>query len=232
MQAKNWIEGLTVLLAFCAGFCDATTFVAAHSLLSASITGNLVVFAVDVAHHADAHTWVKLGSFPVFVLALVTARAVARRTPHLYLLLVLEGGLLLAAGLLALASASFSLPGALKIVALAIVFAMGLHNAFSTLAGQQVLGPTTVMTGKLTQLVFAGVELNDSPAPDAASASRVSLQKQAPIFGAFLVGCLAGAHLATWWGLVVVVVPGMLLLAGAWISRAYPVAAEVQAVLI
>jgi uncharacterized membrane protein YoaK (UPF0700 family) len=222
MPAKNWIEALTVLLAFCAGFCDATTFVVAH-LLSASITGNLVVFAVDVAHHADAHTWVKLGSFPVFVLALVTARAVARRTTHLDLLLVLEGSLLLAAGLLALASESFSLPGALKITALTIVFAMGLHNAFSTLAGQQVLGPTTVMTGKLTQLVFAEVELHDSPAPEATAASRVSLQKQAPIFGAFLLGCLAGAHLATWWGLVVVIVPGLLLLASPWVSRRYPI---------
>ncbi len=216
METQPQMLYLMVLLACIAGFCDTTTFVAAHSLLSAHITGNLVVFASDLVHHVDSHAWTKLSSFPVFVVAVVASRWLSRRTVHFNVLLRTEGILLTVAGLLALGSAWRGKPaaGPLELVAMFIVFAMGVQNAFSTLASKQLYGPTTVMTGKLTQIVLDGAALliPSMADVDRDADQKVEVFKQLPVFGAFVVGCVAGGLGAKAAGLGVVVVPGLALL--------------------
>ena len=205
------IKHLSVLLTLVAGFCDTVTFVAADSLFSAHVTGNFIVFAYDVVHQVDAHAWTKLGSFPVFVAAVVAGRWVAGRAQNRYALLLWEGGLLLAAGLLVLALAWHgSRPVALMgLAAMLVVFAMGLQNAFGRLFAKETYGPTTVMTGNVTQ---ATLDLMARLTAPTEAHPAVALDKQGLLLGAFLVGCLTGAIAARLAGLSVVVAPGLLLL--------------------
>jgi len=219
-ESETRARHLSVLLTLVAGFCDTVTFVAADSLFSAHVTGNFIVFAYDVVHHVDAHAWTKLGSFPVFVAAVAAGRWVASRAPHRYALLVWEGGLLVAAGLLVLAQVRLG-PRALPLLPLAamlVVFAMGLQNAFGRLFAKETYGPTTVMTGNVTQATLDVVAWLRAPSPDQAAA----LRRQLLVIGAFLLGCLAGAVAARLAGLSAVLGPGLalLLLAGRWHARA------------
>lgn len=203
------IRHLSMLLTLVAGFCDTVTFVAADSLFSAHVTGNFIVFAYDVVHHVDTHAWVKLLSFPVFVAAVAAGRWVGGRAERRYTLLLWEGGLLLAASALVLAGPG-GLGPALQVAALLVVFAMGLQNAFGRLYAKETYGPTTVMTGNVTQATLDGLALlaTSGPAPEKATA----LRKQGLVIGMFLLGCLLGAVAARWAGLAVVAAPGLLLL--------------------
>ncbi len=215
MQTQPSVLRLTVLLAGIAGFCDTTTFVAANSLLSAHITGNLVTFAADLAHHANSQAWLKLTSVPVFVAAVGAAPWLARRSTRSTrpdALLLAEGGVLLGAGLLALATAHYAPPvaGLPALAALLVVFAMGLQNAFGTLDAAAIYGPTTVMTGKLTEVVLDGLALlTTTPAP---ADKGADFSRQLPILGAFVGGCLLGGFAAIAGGLAVVLAPGLALL--------------------
>jgi uncharacterized membrane protein YoaK (UPF0700 family) len=205
------VRNLSLVLTLVAGFCDTVTFVAADSLFSAHVTGNFIVFAYDVVHHVDAHAWTKLGSFPVFVAAVAAGRWVGGQAQSRYALLLWEGGLLLAAGLLVLALAGLghrTVP-LMQLVAMLVVFAMGLQNAFGRLFAKETYGPTTVMTGNVTQATLDLMALLTTPG---AADSVVSFRKQALIIGAFLVGCVGGAVAAKLAGLSVVALPGLLLL--------------------
>ncbi|TGE08373.1 YoaK family protein [Hymenobacter fodinae] len=212
LQLEKRIRHLSVLLTVVAGFCDTVTFVAADSLFSAHVTGNFIVFAYDVVHHADTHAWTKLCSFPVFVVAVAVGRWVGRRHPNRYALLLWEGGLLLMAGLLVVGLGWQSRhPAALgQVAALLVVFAMGLQNAFGRLFAKETYGPTTVMTGNVTQATLDVVAWLTAPqlTPEAAA----SLRKQFLVMGAFLLGCLTGAVAAKLGGLGVVLGAGVLLL--------------------
>jgi uncharacterized membrane protein YoaK (UPF0700 family) len=205
------IRNLSLVLTLVAGFCDTVTFVAADSLFSAHVTGNFIVFAYDVVHHVDAHAWTKLGSFPVFVAAVAAGRWAGGRAQSRYALLLWEGGLLLAAGLLVLALAWLghrTVP-LMQLVAMLVVFAMGLQNAFGRLFAKETYGPTTVMTGNVTQAILDLMALLTTRG---AADAVVSFRKQALIIGAFLVGCVGGAVAAKLAGLSVVALPGLLLL--------------------
>ena len=213
METQPPVLHLTVLLAGIAGFCDTATFVAANSLLSAHITGNIITFIADLVHHADRQSWLKLVSFPVFVAAVVVAPWLARRSAtRPDALLLAEGSVLLGAGLLALATAHYAPPvaGLPALAALLVVFAMGLQNALGTLDATAVYGPTTMMTGKLTEIMLdATALLTTTPAP---AARRTDFRRQLPILGAFVGGGLAGGFGASAAGLAVVLAPGLALL--------------------
>lgn len=212
------LRDLSVLLTLVAGFCDTVTFVAADSLFSAHVTGNFIVFAYDVIHGVGGEAWTKLCSFPVFVAA-VAAGHWARNSPRRrYHLLLLEAALLLGAGLLALLWAAPH-SAVLQAAALVVVFAMGLQNAFGRLFAKETYGPTTVMTGNVTQ---ATLDLMHRITNANAPAPAVPLGRQLLVIGAFLLGCLLGAVAARWAGLSVVAGAGavLLLLALGWHRQA------------
>jgi uncharacterized membrane protein YoaK (UPF0700 family) len=212
LEIETRIRYLSVLLTLVAGFCDTVTFVAADSLFSAHVTGNFIVFAYDVVHHVDAHAWTKLVSFPVFVAAVVAGRWIGARAQSRYALLLWEGGLLLVAGLLVLALAWLgdrTVP-LMQLAAMLVVFAMGLQNAFGRLFAKETYGPTTVMTGNVTQATLDVVAWLRTPGTTPEQAA--SLRRQLLIIGAFLLGCLTGAIAARLAGLGVVAGAGALLL--------------------
>jgi uncharacterized membrane protein YoaK (UPF0700 family) len=202
---------LSVVLTLVAGFCDAATFVAADELFSAHVTGNFIVFAYDVVRRADAHAWLKLVSFPVFLLSIVVGRWIARRSANRYALLVVEGSLLLSSGLVEwIFRWQRAAPGLSSLIAMTIVFALGLQNTFGRLFSKETYGPTTVMTGNVTQAILDVTEL--LAAPKTETARLATVKNQTVIIAGFLVGCLLGALGGRQLGLGIVAVPGAILL--------------------
>lgn len=80
-------------------------------------------------------------------------------------------------------------------VVMATVFAMGLQNAFGKLYAKETYGPTTMMTGNVTQasLDFGNLLKNGFKDPDAI----ISLKKQMITIFGFLTGCFLGALLGS-----------------------------------
>ncbi|MFT3825138.1 MAG: YoaK family protein [Chitinophagaceae bacterium] len=212
MTGNNAIRYLTFLLAFCAGFSDTTTFVSADELFSAHVTGNFIVFAYDVVKGADAQAWVKLMSFPVFIISVMTGGRIAARSKDQYRLLIWEGILLVISGAIIWVlnfkgNASHAM---LFGVSMIIVFAMGLQNAFGRIYAKETFGPTTIMTGNVTQLSLDAESFLRSSFHD--TTMLASLKKHTVTIGGFLVGCLTGGISAHYVGLTGILIPGILLL--------------------
>lgn len=207
MEQNHTIRYITLLLTFCAGFCDTATFISADELFSAHVTGNFIVFAYDVVHNADSQAWTKLLSFPVFVLSVATGGRLIAKAGNRYMILVAEAALITLCGLTALwlHFAGHLTSTWVFTIAMLLVFAMGLQNAFSRLFVKETFGPTTIMTGNVTQLALdLETGLRNGFAAEA-------LSKQAFTLGGFLTGCLAGGILAQKMGLSAVLIPGILL---------------------
>lgn len=219
METSRHTLYLTLLLTSVAGYCDTATFVAADELFSAHVTGNFIVFAYDLVRHADAQSWQRLLSFPVFVAAVVAGRWANQRAGRRYALLRLEGLVLLGAAGLALLNghpAGRALPWLAEVAAMSVVFAMGLQNTFGKLFGKETLALTTVMTGNVTQATLDVAEwLTAQPAepvaPGPAGSQGAAVSKQLWTIAGFLGGCLAGGFAAHQFGLGVVAAPGLLL---------------------
>lgn len=214
---------LTVLLTITAGFCDTVTFVAADNIFSAHVTGNFIVFAYQLIKGTDAGAWIKLITFPVFILSVITGGWLARNESRRYTLLLAEGILLAVAGVAFFLSDTGNMLShglVLYITVMAVVFAMGLQNAFSRLFSKETYGPTTIMTGNVTQaaLDLGNVLRGANQGPE--SAGHISLRKQGVTLGSFLMGCLLGALAGQHLGLASVALPGICILVGyRWISK-------------
>lgn len=210
MDSTNSIRTFSLLLTFVAGFCDTVTFVAADELFSAHVTGNFIVLAYDLVNHTDTQAWLKLLTFPVFIIAVMSGRWISKQLPATYILIRIEGALLVSCGVLAFALSGTNSPWLLNGISMLIVFALGHQNAFGKLYGQQTYGPTTVMTGTVTQ---AALDIADLVYPSQVdSGKRESLKKQSVMIVGFLTGCLLGALAAKLAGLGVVLFAGVLLL--------------------
>ncbi|MCY1044914.1 YoaK family protein [Corallococcus sp. bb12-1] len=171
-------------LAFVAGYADAVTFVGAGGIFCAHVTGNFVVLAADLARNANADEWLKLSTFPLFVLAVFGATHLHRRRAEgsARLLLLLQA---VAFGAAAAVPLFVQGTAAHKVVVVFAVIAMGIQNAMHRVAPS--LGPmTTVMTGNVTQWF---VEKVIPGAPENAGKHR----SLGFIILAFALGCLGGA---------------------------------------
>lgn len=192
------------LLAFTAGFVDTAAFIALFGLFTAHVTGNFVLIGASLASHRPGLLG-KLLAFPVFLAAVAATRAfelrcMRRGRDAQVPLLVAEMiflALCLAAGVHATPivdpdALTTILPGLFGVVAMAV------QNAASrtTFAGH---GPTTVMTGNVTQIV---IDLADLAFGGAAPPAQARLRKMVPPVLGFLVGAVAGAfgivHLGFW----------------------------------
>jgi uncharacterized membrane protein YoaK (UPF0700 family) len=201
---------LTLLLSFIAGYCDTATFVAADRIFSAHVTGNFILFAYQLVNQTDAYSWVKLITLPVFILAVVFGGWLSSKNSDRYLLLLSEGALLAFSGLAALLYPMDTRSGwMMYFIVMVIVFAMGLQNAFGKLFSKETHGPTTMMTGNVTQAALDLGSLYRAKFGDATV--RLSLRKNLTTVGEFLAGCLLGAILAKWIGLCAIMLPGVLL---------------------
>ncbi len=208
-QLQNvWL--ISLLLSFIAGYCDTATFVAADHIFSAHVTGNFIVFAYQLVNHTAEYSWIKLITLPVFIISVVSGGWIASKGSGRYLLLLSESVLLTFSGLAALAYHMSDHPvWMMYTVVMFIVFAMGLQNAFGKLFSKETHGPTTMMTGNVTQAALDIGSLYRSKFGDASI--KLSLKKNLTTVGGFLAGCLLGAILAEQFGLSVIMLPGILL---------------------
>ncbi|TWF35325.1 uncharacterized membrane protein YoaK (UPF0700 family) [Chitinophaga polysaccharea] len=213
-EQKHSINWVTFLLAWVAGYCDTATFVSGDSIFSAHVTGNFIVFAAQVSSgNTSAAAWIKLITFPVFVIAVMVGGWLAEKSPKKYRILLVEGLILLVCGL-----AAFLLPLLTTwedklvtyVIVMATVLGMGLQNAFGKLFAKETHGPTTMMTGNVTQaaldlgnIIRKGISGNESLS---------GLQKQTVTIGGFLAGCIIGALLSRWVGLSAMMLPGVAII--------------------
>jgi len=210
MEQKN-INTVTLLLTAVAGYCDTVTFVAGDNIFSAHVTGNFIVFAYQMVNGSDINAWIKLLTFPVFIIAVIVGGLLSSNPDNKNRTLLTEAILLIFGGILA-----FSFRDQLdqKIVSYSIVmivvFALGFQNAFGKLFSKATHGPTTMMTGNVTQasldlgsIIFKGFKTSDSV---------VSLKKQAITLSGFLVGCISGALAGKTLGLSAIVFAGVSML--------------------
>jgi uncharacterized membrane protein YoaK (UPF0700 family) len=212
METEKLIRNTTLLLCFAAGFCDTLTFVAAGELFSAHVTGNFIVFAYDLIKHDNPHSWQKLLTFPVFVLAVMLGGRIAKKSTNMYTLLILEGLLLLVSGILSAVPVNSELDKGwqVQLIVMGIVIAMAFQNTFGKLYNKATYGLTTVMTGNVTQ---ASLDLiKGLTARPADPETWISFKKQVTLIIGFLVGCVAGALMAKQYGLVSALLPGVMML--------------------
>ncbi|MDR6943880.1 YoaK family protein [Mucilaginibacter pocheonensis] len=204
-QRSIWL--VTLMLSAVAGYCDTVTFVSAGSIFSAHVTGNFIVFAYQIIKGSDVQAWIKLLTFPVFIISVIIGGLIAAKSANRYKILLAEGIILLLSGVIS--EVFIHTPGLIwetYVVVMMVVFAMGLQNAFGKLYAKETYGPTTMMTGNVTQ---ASLDLGNSIGSAFKDLISVqSLKKQSLTIGGFLLGCLAGALLAKSFGLTVIILPG------------------------
>jgi uncharacterized membrane protein YoaK (UPF0700 family) len=210
MSKRNHISVLTLLLSAVAGFCDTVTFVAADSIFSAHVTGNFIVFASQVILGNNANAWIKLITFPVFVIAVITGGWLdEKKQGNPYFILLVESSLLLFSSAVALATQYFFNDyHPLYWIVMLVVFAMGLQNAFGRLYAKETYGPTTMMTGNTTQ---ASLSLRNYMRKLDGAESSAGFKKQLYPLGGFLFGCLSGALISKWAGLFSIIIPGIAI---------------------
>lgn len=211
METQKNIWYVTFLLTIIAGYCDTVTFVAADSIFSAHVTGNFIVFAYQIIKGSDVHAWIKLLTFPIFIFAVIIGGRIALKSINHYTILFWEGVILIATGI---ASYSFGYFGifsqwAMYTVAMTTVFAMGLQNAFGKLYAKETHGPTTMMTGNVTQASLDLGNLIKNGLKDADT--LLSFKKQLVTILGFLAGCFLGAIAGKYFGLGTLVIPGIAI---------------------
>lgn len=222
MMQKENIFYTTLLLSAVAGYCDTVTFLTADSIFSAHVTGNFIVFAYQVINGSDSRTWIRLLTFPVFIFSVITGRYIAGKSPGGFILLFWEGLLLCFAGFISFAflhKQSSHFEWQIYFVAMLVVFAMGLQNSFGKLFSKEIFGPTTMMTGNVTQASLDIGNLLTTKFKD--TVSWIDLKKQFVNIGGFLGGCFLGAILSKNFGLPVVIVPGLAIVACYFHQRKY-----------
>ena len=212
MKIELNIWTATLLLSSTAGFCDTSTFVAVDQIFSAHVTGNFIVFAYEVIRGSDTSSWIRLSTFPVFIISVLIGGWVMGRSSKKYALLIAEGTILIIGGLLAWSlkvSGADHRNWATYFDVMLVVFGMGFQNAFGKIFSKETYGPTTVMTGNVTQAALDIFNMITSKLKDAATLS--SFKRQFVTIGGFLIGCLAGAVVTNYVGLTAVALPGLIM---------------------
>ena len=209
-----------LLLSFVAGFVDTFSFVVLFGLFTAHVTGNFVLIGAAFAGHGHAGVVGKLLALPTFVLAIAATRWLQRRwsdAPAPFVLIQCVALLAFMACGLALGpsidpdAAATVATGQLGVAAMAVQNALS-RSAFAT------LGPTTVMTGNVTQVTM---DLVDRwLAQDGASDDAARIGKMWPPLVSFAAGAVAAGLLGARSGFVSLLLPAALLAVLWWRLRA------------
>ncbi|RFM31249.1 YoaK family protein [Chitinophaga silvisoli] len=208
-EPKHNIHWVSFLLAWVAGFCDTVTFVSGGAIFSAHVTGNFITFAAQmVSSGGKSSDWIKLITFPTFVVAVMVGGWLARVLVRKYRILMVESMLLIGTGVAAMflpLMSSFML----YLLVFLVVVAMGLQNAFGKLFAKETHGPTTMMTGNVTQAALDLGNLIRTGFREPAALQ--SLRNISVLIGGFLLGCLMGGIMARYLGLTSIIGPGVAI---------------------
>lgn len=203
---------LTVLLSAIAGYCDTVTFLAADNIFSAHVTGNFIIFVYQVINGNDIHSWLRLLAFPVFILSILVAGWVAKKSDNRkYDLLYYQGIILTMTGI---AGYILKLAGMLSqevtfVLAMCFVFALGFQNAFGKIYDKETFGPTTMITGTVNQLSLSlGYVFKHFFKKYKIDTKFI---KQLITVTGFLAGCFIGAVAAHYLSLGAAILPGLIL---------------------
>jgi len=209
-QQNIWF--VTLILTIIAGYCDTITFVAADKIFSAHVTGNFIVFAYQMIKGSDGDAWIKLLTFPIFMLSVMAGGWITAKFSNRHFLLLCEGIILLIGGAIAYSLGYIdngTITWPMYLVTMIVVFAMGLQNAFGKLFAKETYGPTTMMTGNVTQFALDIRSFCNSGFKNVDFLSGI--YKGLITLGGFLIGCLLGAWIGQLFGLVGIVVPGIAM---------------------
>ena len=218
-QPNIWF--VTLVLTIIAGYCDSITFVAADKIFSAHVTGNFIVFAYQMIKGADGDAWIKLLTFPMFMVAVMLGGWIAAKFSNRHLLLLCEGIILLVGGVIAYSLGYIDngeVTWPMYVVTMIVVIAMGLQNAFGKLFAKDTFGPTTMMTGNVTQFALDIRSYCNSGFKNADFLAGIS--RGLVTLGGFLAGCLLGALVGKLFGLVGIFLPGIAMVVCYYTTRA------------
>jgi uncharacterized membrane protein YoaK (UPF0700 family) len=200
------------LLSFVAGYADTTTFIAANRLFSAHVTGNFVVFVFSVVSNAQLSAWMNLLAFPFFIAAVAVSSWIVKSSKYPGNVLRMEALLLLISGMVAgtLKLAAIEINLAIFLLAMVIVFAMGLQNGFGKLYPNTTYSATTIMTGNVTQFTLDFMRYIRGKGRT--NELNRNLKRQGSVIGFFFIGCLSGGIISHFVGLSAIILPGMIML--------------------
>ncbi len=211
----NSITQVSIILSFVAGYADTSTFVGVDGLFSAHVTGNFVVFAYDIVTDQIALSWLKLTSVPVFILSIVFCSLlindsdISKRNTNK--LLIIEGLLLITAGGMTYFYRYENIAFVFKvIIPMLVVFALGLQNAYGRFSAKEILAPTTVMTGNVTQL-FIDITHHLKFKNRQEYELSIKIVNGSYVISSFLVGCITGGLITKSIGLSSTVFAGILV---------------------
>jgi len=206
------VSVMSALLSFVAGYADTTTFICANRLFSAHVTGNFVVFVYSVVTDAHLSVWMNLFSFPCFVAAVAASSWIVNSSKSPGNVLRIEALLLLVSGMIAviLNLANMETNFAIFLLAMLIVFAMGLQNGFGKLYPYTTYSATTIMTGNVTQITLDF--MRHIKRPNRTVELRKGLRRQGLVIGFFFTGCLIGGIISHFTGLPAIILPGLIML--------------------
>jgi uncharacterized membrane protein YoaK (UPF0700 family) len=219
---------LPTVLSLIAGSTDAIGFLGLGGLLTAHITGNLVILAAHIASGGAAQIAPML-SVPVFMAALLAAKLLAgglQRRGVASLLPLLGLQFLLLAGFLVVgvATGAASDPDAPNAVAAGMlgVAAMAVQNGLVQISLKGAPS-TAVMTTNVTRfMIDLGTVLLGGDPGERTQAHRRAARTLPAILG-FAVGCAAGAACEAAFGLLALALPaGLALLAVVQATAARP----------
>jgi uncharacterized membrane protein YoaK (UPF0700 family) len=211
-QTKVNVGLMSWLLSFVAGYADTSTFVCANRLFSAHVTGNFVLFVYSVLTNPKPSVWQNLLAFPVFVTAVIVSSLIVRHSRYPGKILRLEGLLLFLVGIAAMIARLTGMQENVFIfcLALIVVAAMGLQNAFGKLYPHTTYSVTTIMTGNVTQFTLELMQY--LRAKNLLAGLAQSLRNQGLIIGSFFLGCTVGGVLSHFFGLSSIILPGIMVL--------------------
>lgn len=213
MENQYDIWFITFMLTIVAGYCDSITFVAAGNIFSAHVTGNFIVFAYNLIMASDEDAWIKLLTFPVFMMSVMAGGYISTKFSGKHFLLLCEGVILLIGGVVAYFFANYLVLGienTAYLVTMIVVFAMGLQNAFGKLFAKETYGPTTMMTGNVTQLALDIRSFFNSGFQNKDFLSGI--RKGLIIILGFSIGCILGALVGKYIGVAGVILPGLAII--------------------
>jgi len=223
---------LVIMMAFIGGWVDVASFVGLDHLMAAHITGNIVLLAADLENGFGDSDLTKVIAIPVFFVAvilftLIHDRHVVRassREGRMPWILIIEAVLLLAAGIIALATTDGKTPvsfGLALVISIPAVVAMACQNAAHRLYPS--LGPaTTVMTGNIAQFFIDRTRQarpsNRLPKDEDIRSGERGLPF---LILTFIVGCVASAFLTGAIGPASLLVPAAVLVVMAFVHRGH-----------
>ncbi|WPU91592.1 YoaK family protein [Mucilaginibacter sabulilitoris] len=213
MEKKpNDTQFLTLVLTITGGYSDALTYVAANKIFSNHITGNIVLFADNLITGKFSGACASLLAIPVFIFSVLTGGWIIKKYSNRNLFFF-EGILFLSGGILAyiFGLSNFEEMTVLKYwVAMLSVSAMGMQSTFGKRFAKDTYGLTTLMTGNIVQL---SLQVESYPQSGLKKAQLlISMARGSITICGFITGCILGAYSGQHYGLVGMMLPGIMIL--------------------